>query len=455
MGACCSVFDAPIDKTVYPEGGKKLRTDVAVEDVYRMGPQIGEGAYSKVRLATHRETGQHFACKIVPLPNPNQASNEHMSSRASIMREVDALLDIEHRSVGGMLEYYRQGNRMYLIMQLLRGGELTDALREQASGRGAGSERVIVCCSICPCQWWEREGEGGEVQRPQPLFASGSTVLLLATSGWGCKMQGGCASTQRRGADSPSSLVVQSHYSEADARTIFRQLIQAIQYLHSRGVVHRDIKLKNLLLFEPGDLNHVKLADFGLSAKARQGQPHHMQTVCGTPGFVAPEVLRGLLHPHDFPPKRYGPACDLWSAGVVLFLLLSGVPPFSDPSEPRLMRAIAGGKYSFDDPAWEEVSKEAKELVSQLLVVDPSKRMTCEQVLAHPWMTAAPGGEAELQQARARLVAAHTRGGSKPLSDRIKAAIYRSEEAARAAAVKAAAAAAAPPPADSLPAAST
>ncbi|KAI3424232.1 hypothetical protein D9Q98_009588 [Chlorella vulgaris] len=377
MGACCSVFDAPIDKTVYPEGGKKLRTDVTVEDVYRMGPQIGEGAYSKVRLATHRETGQHFACKIVPLPNPNQASNEHMSSRASIMREVDALLDIEHRSVGGMLEYYRQGNRMYLIMQLLRGGELTDALKEQ------------------------------------------------------------------------------SHYSEADARTIFRQLIQAIQYLQSRGVVHRDIKLKNLLLLEPGDLNHVKLTDFGLSAKARQGQPHHMQTVCGTPGFVAPEVLRGLLHPHDFPPKRYGPACDLWSAGVVLFLLLSGVPPFSNPSEPRLMRAIVGGKYSFDDPAWEEVSNEAKELVSQLLVVDPSKRLTCEQVLAHPWMIAAPGGEAELQQARTRLVAAHTRGGSKPLSDRIKAAIYRSEEAARAAAVKTAAAAAAPPPADSLPAAAT
>jgi len=131
-------------------------------------------------------------------------------------------------------------------------------------------------------------------------------------------------------------------YSEADAKQVFRQLLESLKYLHSVAVVHRDLKLENLLLKEPDDLNTVKLADFGLAKRAAQ---QGMETICGSPMYVAPEVIR--FEPGNDP---YGSPCDMWSAGVILYILLCGVPPFDDESEAVLYNLIAKGDYSLDDP---------------------------------------------------------------------------------------------------------
>ncbi|PSC74088.1 CAMK CAMK1 kinase [Micractinium conductrix] len=335
MGGCASSpakASAPeSDASHYPEDGKKLRLDASVDEVYEMGPTLGEGGFSKVKLVTQRATGKQYACKVIPLPRPGKKVNEHLSDRGAIMKEIDALLDLEHPNVVELEEYFVERNKVFLIMELLRGGELLEAVLQQG------------------------------------------------------------------------------HYSEADARTIFRQLVQCLQYLHAKGVVHRDVKLDNLLLVEPGDIAHVKIADFGFAKKLHGGRLDSMKTVCGTPEYIAPEIIEKLMTPHDKPLRHgqsYGPPCDLWSAGIVLYMLLAGLPPFHDASEPRLLRAIMQGKYSLADPVWEEVSAEAKDLIKKLLVVAPSKRLTCEQVLEHPWMAAVParGTERQLTKTRSRML---------------------------------------------------
>jgi calcium/calmodulin-dependent protein kinase I len=198
----------------------------------------------------------------------------------------------------------------------------------------------------------------------------------------------------------------------------------------------RDLKLDNLLLVTPGNISNIKIVDFGFARKEHAGSAgrlNNMQTVCGTPGYIAPEVIRGIMQPSGDPVKEgcedpnhhYGPPCDLWSAGIVLYMLLSGMPPFYDKSEPRLLRSIISGKFSFKDPVWEPVSGEAKDLIRKLLVVDPAQRLTCEQVLEHPWMQGSGGAE-HLPRTAARIQDAITRRRSSSrltLQQRISEAI--------------------------------
>lgn len=142
--------------------------------------------------------------------------------------------------------------------------------------------------------------------------------------------------------------------------------------------MHRDLKLENLLLAKPNDIRTIKIADFGLAKKYGQAA---LSTICGTPQYVAPEVIKGGSTPYT-----YGKECDLWSCGVILFILLGGYPPFYDESEPRLFRKIRQGKPDMNDPVWNEVSSEAKDLIANLLVVDPTKRLTVEEVrLSHSY----------------------------------------------------------------------
>jgi calcium/calmodulin-dependent protein kinase I len=168
------------------------------------------------------------------------------------------------------------------------------------------------------------------------------------------------------------------HYSEQDARVIFKQLIEAVKYMHDKQIVHRDLKLENMLLKKPNDIRTIKIADFGLAKKYGHAA---LSTICGTPQYVAPEVIKGGNTPYT-----YGKECDLWSCGVILFILLGGYPPFYDESEPRLFRKIREGIPDMNDPVWDEVSKEAKDLIMKLLDVDPPSRLTVEGVLEHPWM---------------------------------------------------------------------
>eukprot|EP00658_Telonema_sp_P-2_P038018 TRINITY_DN27330_c0_g1_i4.p1 TRINITY_DN27330_c0_g1~~TRINITY_DN27330_c0_g1_i4.p1 ORF type:complete len:394 (-),score=127.73 TRINITY_DN27330_c0_g1_i4:362-1543(-) len=167
-------------------------------------------------------------------------------------------------------------------------------------------------------------------------------------------------------------------YSEHDAAHIISQLADTIAYLNSLGIAHRDVKPENVIYVEASAAlcSQVKLTDLGL-AKIRDAQAAQMMTPCGTPSYVAPEVLQQ---------KGYGDECDMWSLGVITYILLCGYQPFyEDP--PMLYNTIMNGEYSMPEEEWDQISDLAKDLVRRLLVVDPTDRMTPAQVLDHAWCT--------------------------------------------------------------------
>mmetsp|Transcript_11129 Transcript_11129/g.16398 ORF Transcript_11129/g.16398 Transcript_11129/m.16398 type:complete len:321 (+) Transcript_11129:186-1148(+) len=171
-------------------------------------------------------------------------------------------------------------------------------------------------------------------------------------------------------------IVAEEKFEEAKSRRYFQQLVNAISHCHAQGIAHRDLKPENLLL---GADDKIKITDFGLStlAKGRHGKKQILKTTCGTPNYVAPEVL--LNHGYD-------EAVDMWSIGVILYILLCGFPPFYSEKTAELFQQIINGRFDFPSPYWDKVSKEAKDLVMKLLCVDPKKRYTPQQCLEHPWI---------------------------------------------------------------------
>jgi len=168
-------------------------------------------------------------------------------------------------------------------------------------------------------------------------------------------------------------IVKRKHFTEKDASYIMYQLLMALEYLHKRDIVHRDLKLENLLLKKHGALE-IKLADFGLS-KVYTGEA--MQTACGTPYYVAPEILQG---------EGYDYKIDTWAAGVLLYVLLSGRLPFSGDTDVELFRAILETDLIWKKPQFDTVSAEAKDLIIKLMNKDPSKRYDATQALEHVFL---------------------------------------------------------------------
>ncbi|XP_048831726.1 calcium/calmodulin-dependent protein kinase type IV [Brienomyrus brachyistius] len=188
-------------------------------------------------------------------------------------------------------------------------------------------------------------------------------------------------------------IVERGYYSERDAAHVIKQILEAVAYLHENGVVHRDLKPENLLYADLSLDAPLKIADFGLS-KIIDDQVT-MKTVCGTPGYCAPEILRG---------SSYGPEVDMWSVGVILYILLCGFEPFFDPRGDQYMYSrILNCDYEFVSPWWDEVSLNAKDLVSKLIVLDPRKRLTVQQALQHPWVLGKVGRFSHMDTTQRKL----------------------------------------------------
>jgi len=169
-------------------------------------------------------------------------------------------------------------------------------------------------------------------------------------------------------------IVEKEHYSEKEAADTLRPIIDAIRYCHLMGIAHRDLKPENLLYATSDPNSIIKITDFGLAKVINNDL---MTTACGTPGYVAPEILVG---------GGYDMAVDYWSIGVILYVMLCGFPPFSEETNEKLFDAIKKGEYEFPSPHWDQITDYAKDLIKKLLVVDPAKRLDADGILKHPWI---------------------------------------------------------------------
>jgi calcium/calmodulin-dependent protein kinase I len=266
-----------------------------VEDKYIMKDVLGTGAFSQVKLAESKDRpGSLYAIKVID-------KKALKGKEDSLENEIKVLRRLDHPNVVKLLEAYESKLSVYLVMELVTGGELFDRIVEKGS------------------------------------------------------------------------------YTEKDAAGLIRQVLDAVAYMHREGVVHRDLKPENLLYDSADEDSKIMISDFGLSKMEDSGI---MATACGTPGYVAPEVLAQ---------KPYGKSVDVWSIGVISYILLCGYPPFYDENDANLFAQILKGEFEFDPPYWDDISVEAKEFIRQLMCVDVEKRLTCDEALNHAWITGAKG----------------------------------------------------------------
>ena len=269
----------------------------SVRRKYNISKVLGYGAFSEVRLAESKETpGNFYAMKVID----KKSLKGH---EQSLENEIRILNTLQHPNIVEIFEVHEDQDKVYLVMELERGGELFDRIIEKGS------------------------------------------------------------------------------YTEKDAAEVVKQILSAVGYMHSKGVVHRDLKAENLLFRTNESNSKIMISDFGLSTMQNIDS---MQSTCGTLGYVAPEVLSK---------KPYGKSVDVWSIGVITYILLCGYQPFYDESDYHLARQILDGELIFDSPYWDGISKDAIDFIRKLMCVDVNKRLTCEKALQHVWITGANHSE--------------------------------------------------------------
>jgi 5'-AMP-activated protein kinase catalytic alpha subunit len=256
---------------------------------YRVGRQLGAGAFGQVRLCTHLDTGQEYAVKIMEL---NRVKELGMS--VNVRREISIMKKLDHPNVIKLIEVLKSDTHIFIVCELATGGDLFDKIVEQ------------------------------------DLF------------------------------------------DEETTRMYFTQILDAAEYCHSKGICHRDLKPENVLLASDGS---VRITDFGFSrAFLDHDTVLQVYTRCGTPNYIAPEVLSG---------RAYNPmAADVWSAGVVLFVMLAGYLPFDEPELETLYRKIKRGSFKFP----RHIRPLARDLLLGILTINPANRLTIGQIRAHSWM---------------------------------------------------------------------
>ncbi|XP_044057375.1 serine/threonine-protein kinase DCLK1-like isoform X1 [Siniperca chuatsi] len=290
----------------------------SITERYKVGRTLGDGNFAVVRECVERCTGREYALKIIS--KDKCRGKEHM-----IQSEVSILRRVKHPNIVLLIEEMDTHSELYLVMELVKGGDLFDAITSS------------------------------------------------------------------------------NKYTERDASSMLFNLASAIKYLHSINIVHRDIKPENLLVYEHHDgSKSLKLGDFGLATVVNGP----LYTVCGTPTYVAPEIVAEM---------GYGLKVDIWAAGVIMYILLCGFPPFRGSGEDQeaLFEQILRGLLDFPSPYWDNVSDTAKALITGMLQVEVDQRYTAVQVLDHPWVNDDGVSENEHQLLVAGKIKKHFNTGPK------------------------------------------
>ncbi|KAL6661024.1 hypothetical protein ACP70R_000408 [Stipagrostis hirtigluma subsp. patula] len=289
---------------------------------YVLGKELGRGEFGVTRRCRDAVTGEALACKTI----------RRHRRRAPARRVVRAGAGAPNRqghdaaaAAAAAAAHAADVRREVAIMRRMssRGGSAVVRLREAREDADGAVHLVMELC------------EGGE------LF---------------------------------DRIVARGHYSERAAANIFGTIVDVVQLCHSNGVIHRDLKPENFLFANKSENSPLKVIDFGLSVFFNPGD--RFTEVVGSAYYMAPEVLK----------RNYGPEVDIWSAGVILYILLCGVPPFWGDNDEKIAQAILRGGIDFSREPWPRVSASAKDLVRRMLDPNPSTRLTARQVLEHPWL---------------------------------------------------------------------
>jgi len=307
---------------------KKKKTNSSVvastfQDLYHMtGEILGQGAYASVRTCRNVWTDQEFAVKIIDKVPGH--------SRARVFKEIDTFYHCRgHKNIIQLIEYFEEPDRFYLVFEKINGGQLLDHIQNRVK------------------------------------------------------------------------------FTEKEASYVIRDLASALQFLHKKGIAHRDLKPENVLCEYEDQLCPVKLCDFdlgsGIKFNSQLTSPIStpaLLTPVGSAEFMAPEVVEAFMDDSERD-LAYDKRCDLWSLGIIMYILLCGYPPFSgncgnkcgwnqgepcNPCQELLFHSIQDGHFDFPDTEWRDISGEAKDLISKLLVKDARQRLSAEMVLAHPWV---------------------------------------------------------------------
>eukprot|EP00347_Sterkiella_histriomuscorum_P014917 403359020 len=177
-----------------------------------------------------------------------------------------------------------------------------------------------------------------------------------------------------KGGELFDEIIARGKFTEKDAAILMKQVLSCVNYCHKNNIVHRDLKPENILLEQNKDFDQIKIIDFGTSLVYDTGKS--LDEKLGTPYYIAPEVLN----------KKYNEKCDIWSCGVITYIILSGMPPFNGQSDQEIMKKVRIGKFSFSDPCWSNMSDKAKDFITKLLTYDVDSRPSAETVLQHPWI---------------------------------------------------------------------
>jgi len=268
-----------------------------IEDIYEVGEMLGSGVAGEVHSAMHRETGQRVAIKTISKRKflVNERSVTTTRREIDIMKKLSSL-DTSHPHVVDLYAVIETAANVYIVMELVEGGELFD----HVVARGA--------------------------------------------------------------------------YTEAMAADVMRKMCHTLGFLHGQGVVHRDLKPENILCKKDSDTD-IKITDFGLSNIMTT--TNILQSKCGTPVYMAPEMLQNL---------PYDQSVDVWAAGIILYIILSGTLPFYADNPDDFLELVRHSDFSFPDSEWEEISEGPKDLIRKILVPDPRRRFTIRMILEHPWL---------------------------------------------------------------------